>query len=287
MDVNMDPVIIIGMHRAGTSMLTRFLEEAGIFMGKDKGINDESLFFQHINNWSLFQANCTWDNPYNIQFMNEFLLNNLHRTIENRLSSIFLSRYSGISKFLRFRSVKNFNFKWGWKDPRNTLLMPLWSRIFPGARIIHIYRNPLDVAGSLMKREYSLEKKFTPNFRIKRIETFLKPGRIYYQSSRVHNIDEGIKLWKEYTEIALDSSRYFKNTIHIRYEDLAEDTEKCLAGLFDFLGIGKNKDILNSISAKIDKSRSLAFINDPDSLKVYEKYRSDDIFAKLNYDKLI
>lgn len=39
------PVIIIGMHRSGTSMLTRVLQRAGLFMGEHREENDESLFF--------------------------------------------------------------------------------------------------------------------------------------------------------------------------------------------------------------------------------------------------
>lgn len=30
------PVIIAGMHRSGTTMITRMLEEAGLFVGKRK-----------------------------------------------------------------------------------------------------------------------------------------------------------------------------------------------------------------------------------------------------------
>ena len=42
-----NPVIIIGMHRSGTTMLAKFISELGIFLGssKNRGPNHESYFF--------------------------------------------------------------------------------------------------------------------------------------------------------------------------------------------------------------------------------------------------
>jgi hypothetical protein len=41
---------------------------------------------------------------------------------------------------------------WGWKDPRSSLLLPFWRRIFPGLRVIVCVRDPLEVVLSLRKR---------------------------------------------------------------------------------------------------------------------------------------
>ena len=58
-----DPVIFIGMHRSGTSMLGRLLEELGMFFGSLKDENNEALFFQDLNEWLLGQCGGRWDNP--------------------------------------------------------------------------------------------------------------------------------------------------------------------------------------------------------------------------------
>ena len=50
------------------------------------------------------------------------------------------------------------HFGWGWKDPRTSLLLPLWGKIFPNAQVVHIYRNGHYVALSLLKRDMRLEK---------------------------------------------------------------------------------------------------------------------------------
>jgi hypothetical protein len=41
---------------------------------------------------------------------------------------------------------------WGWKDPRNTLTLGLWLRVFPDARVVHVVRHGIDVALSLERR---------------------------------------------------------------------------------------------------------------------------------------
>jgi hypothetical protein len=42
---------------------------------------------------------------------------------------------------------------WGWKDPRNSITLPVWLKLFPDARVIHIVRNGVDVAESLYRRQ--------------------------------------------------------------------------------------------------------------------------------------
>ena len=42
-----NPIIIIGMHRSGTSMLSKILEYSDIFLGNNKDINNEALFFKN------------------------------------------------------------------------------------------------------------------------------------------------------------------------------------------------------------------------------------------------
>ena len=65
------PIIIVGMHRSGTSLVTRLLEQLGLFVGCEKDENNESLFFQELNDWILCQAGATWDNPLATEWLIE------------------------------------------------------------------------------------------------------------------------------------------------------------------------------------------------------------------------
>ncbi len=45
MDSKVSLVIVIGMHRSGTGMISRLVEEMGLFVGTEKDGNNKSLFF--------------------------------------------------------------------------------------------------------------------------------------------------------------------------------------------------------------------------------------------------
>ena len=63
------PIIFIGMHRSGTSMLGRLLESLGLFAGTRKDPNNEAVFFQQINDWLLTQCGARWDMPGATQYL--------------------------------------------------------------------------------------------------------------------------------------------------------------------------------------------------------------------------
>ena len=57
------PIIITGMHRSGTTLLSQLLEKNDIFMGRYKETNNESKFFLRINRWMMTTIGASWDNP--------------------------------------------------------------------------------------------------------------------------------------------------------------------------------------------------------------------------------
>ena len=92
------PVIILGMHRSGTSMLSRILEKLDIFMGWRKEENNEALFFLKFNDWILKQANATWDNPYNYKFVEENFKNLMSKLAERYIKSLRRIEYLRLVK---------------------------------------------------------------------------------------------------------------------------------------------------------------------------------------------
>jgi hypothetical protein len=287
MDNNAVPVIVIGMHRSGTSMLTRFLQESGIFMGKEKGKNDEAFFFQEINDWILYQAGATWDNPYNMRFINDYFVRHISSAIHARLSSVWLKKYLGLARTIRYRSIDNLDIPWGWKDPRTTLTLPIWKTLFPEARLVHIYRNPVDVAASLRKREYDIENSYRHTFRKKQREWFLTKRPTYYQSSRAHNIHEGVKLWEEYLGLALAADQYYDSIMHIEYEEFLRKPGKILRQLSEFLSIDIDNALIASISSQADASRSFAFLGDPELVAVYSRVKENPLVSRLGYSNIM
>lgn len=144
-------LIVIGMHRSGTSALSGELANFGVFMGKSllkpqAGVNDKGFW----ENAKLVELNDTlfdtivssWDDP-----VSPIRLANTPELDESHL--LFMENF--ISK-----EYQNCDL-WGMKDPRVSILLPFWNKVFDRLSIkpnyILMIRHPLEVAGSLCKRD--------------------------------------------------------------------------------------------------------------------------------------
>ena len=58
--------MIIGMHRSGTSMLSRTLRKCGVFVGADVQSDCESSLFLSINDALFTRCYSIWNNPFGI-----------------------------------------------------------------------------------------------------------------------------------------------------------------------------------------------------------------------------
>lgn len=130
------------MHRSGTTLVTKSLEKAGIFMGVLKDHNFEAMHFLSLNQQTLWAVGASWlqptvPEPVHYKILPARVLYEEHFKLVNRWQK------------LKHRA---FPQAWGWKDPRNTFTLPMWLAVFPGARVLHVLRNEEAVAESLKKR---------------------------------------------------------------------------------------------------------------------------------------
>lgn len=276
------PVIIIGMHRSGTTMLTRILEKTGLFMGHYKDENDESFFFVNFNKWMMKNANSSWDNPYCFNFINDNFKSHIKRVYDKRQKSLFAIKYLGFKDYWKYKAINNIDFRWGWKDPRNTFTIDIWKEIYPKAKILHIYRNPVDVANSLKVRSMEIEDKYVQNFKIKLKEKLLIGSAGYTDSYRIMDIREGFNLWQEYVYRALKE----KSALHIKYEDLLFNPNYKLTEIFQFLELDVDGEKMKHISNYFDSGRRYAFLKNAALVNFYKKIQNNDLVKKLEYDKI-
>ncbi len=276
------PVIILGMHRSGTSLIAKILQQNGLFIGNDLDDNFESQFFCKLNDWAMFQAGATWDNPYNMNFLTDKFISEISDSFNNRINSRFIKKYH--KNFNKLILNKKF---WGWKDPRNTFTLSIWLNIFPNAKLVHIYRNPIDVAKSLQNREIKFQKIKNSNTKtgIKKYlyKRFLLKKRIFSQSQRINNIYEGIKLWEQYTSKALLINN---NIFHLSYENLLNNPSKIIKQISKFLNLKtSDQDITKSIYG-LNKNRKFAFLENKELIEIYKKTQNNSLLDKLNYKNL-
>ena len=103
---NLAPIIIVGMHRSGTTMLVDIFEKLGGFFGNKYGINKEAYEFLKFHEETLRNTGGAWDNVELLKYIDEhkiaveqlqkkFLAYSKKRKIKNYISKIFFNSFSG------------------------------------------------------------------------------------------------------------------------------------------------------------------------------------------------
>ena len=279
------PVILLGMHRSGTTMITRLLETLGLFVGAEKEVNNEALFFFGINNWIFDIHTARPELPYNMQYTNPACEKVILESLEYFLHSRKKKQYLGALNS-KYASVKDLDIPWGWKDPKNTYTLKFWKQVFPGAKVVHIYRNPIDSVSSYIERDLELKNRFTWNWKKKLKRDFLI-SRNFHQNFRLTNIEEGFSLWKEYVSKALSLKNEVKDYIEIKYEDFLADPENKLSELSAFAGLQSSDGQIKEAIKSVDASRAYAFTENKEYVEIYRKLKDDELIRQLGYQSIL
>lgn len=293
-------------------MIANMLHKMGFFIGWSLEPNFEARFFLTINQLILNAYGARWDNPEPAENLlkHSDLRTIVRQNILNDLYSFRAFYFLGPKRYIRYRSIPNLNVPWGWKDPRTTLLLPLWLEIFPAAKILHIYRNGIDVANSLMKREHRRLKNITNSTRF--LETvssqkkqIIKDGLILYFMNKIQSrynklspfyrykeigisqcisVEKGFELWCEYMNKSLEYTEVHHNKfLNIRYEDFLVEPRSNLLEILSFCGISLNEKKLDAVVADVNPERGYAFRKDKSLLEYYGTVKKHPLMIKLGY----
>jgi hypothetical protein len=132
------PVMVVGMHRSGTSFLTGSLQQAGLELGSHSAWNPhnlkgnrENLEIVAFHDALLAARGCAWDNPptERIKWTPD----------EEHQAKQLIADYQGVAR-------------WGFKDPRSLLVVDGWLELIPDLKFVGIFRHPTAVAQSLEAR---------------------------------------------------------------------------------------------------------------------------------------
>lgn len=271
------------MSRSGTSMLTKMLEGLGLFVGKKLTNNHEAVFFRKINDWLLTQSSAGLEDPGSIKYL---LQDKQARAlygefVEFSMTTPDVISFLGFRNYYQYRTPQNLDIPWGFKDPRNTFTLPFWLDLFPDAKVIHIYRHPLDIAGSLItRRKRGLDRLQSRHTNLKPLywyylmQKFLMRNRVFVDI-RGGNLEEAFAIWEEYLEQARTHVANLKDrAIEIQYEDFLENPGVILKSTAEFCGLNASDSEIESISSGVNKSRAYAYLNEPE-LKAYSLQIAD------------
>jgi hypothetical protein len=228
------PVIVMGMHRSGTTMLARLLSSAGVFMGHQLTTNFESMFFQWLNRDILDPLGCSWarleDLPEVGVLFEKFTT--MKRIVGDRLTRGLVAEHFGGGPV---------GESWGWKDPRTCLTLPFFQGFFPDARIVFIYRDPRDVAMSLLTRH---ERAYDKSFRL---------GAADAQARFTHYL----ALWDEYNRRALEGMAAFRSVISVRSEDFVESPRGPMHDILTMLTLPPTREMEQQLAeVRLDRARA-------------------------------
>lgn len=149
-----EPVIICGCHGGGTSYVAKLLRWSGLFLGADAGPPadrkfHESRVFRRTNEGILqtLTGGCSlgmrtvdpgeWGRYFRGLEDPETFEAALRRIDARRIRR----RYWGGNRLTTYlRRLRLRNTRWGWKDPRNSLTLDIWLRIFARPKVLVVTR---------------------------------------------------------------------------------------------------------------------------------------------------
>jgi len=144
-------IVVLGMHRSGTSAITRGLMVLGVELGNHlipPAPNNETGFFEDVEvnaiNVELYESLGHGQNWHTLAFVpRDELLHKKNALLRLRAIELLRSRLQTTDCF-------------GLKDPRICRILPFWQNVFEYLQLKVSYiiavRNPLSVARSLRKR---------------------------------------------------------------------------------------------------------------------------------------
>lgn len=184
-------LVLTGMHRSGTSLVANYLRRAGVDMGEE-----------------LLPADV--GNP--LGYYEDVHIHDLHRELLSKagiadgftvtdddipvaVDAVFRERAREIA---RGRASKG---QWGWKEPRTALFLDLWRDVLDDVRFLFVFRRPLAVLDSLLRRAANASITDRP-------ELALVMWRVYnaemLRFSRAH---PDVCLWWETEEFVKEPAR--------------------------------------------------------------------------------
>lgn len=193
---------VVGMHRAGTSMVAKALRLGGVYLGSDEDLVDPAPdnpegFYEHasfveLDDDLLEAAGGAWDQPPEWP----------PAGVDDPRVAHLAERAAELAGTLE-RSPA-----WGWKDPRASLLGRFWLDVVPDLRFVVCLRHPLEVALSLKRRN---------------------------KASYAH----GLALWRTYYATLLDAVPADRRLV-THYDRHFEDVRGEAARLLAFAGVEGN-----------------------------------------------
>jgi hypothetical protein len=135
-------LVVTGMHRSGTSLVAKYLAEAGIDMGAElipPDVGNPHGYYEDAQIHDLHR-----------RMMRKAGIEDTFTVTRDRLPLAFDD--SDIAEARAIVAARATGPAWGWKEPRTSLYLDLWSQVLDDAVFLFLFRRPDAVLDSLMRR---------------------------------------------------------------------------------------------------------------------------------------
>lgn len=177
-------LIVLGMHRSGTSLFANWIYKCGLYMGEEfddkvlgnpKGqFEDRQFYLLHEN---ILKKN---DLSYLVTENDKVSIDN--EDVEN-IQSLINKRFSEHNQ-------------WGWKEPRTCLFLDAYQQLLPSAKVVILYRSFNDVVDSLIRRYYKQQLRLKRRNKLAAIYN----TKIKYKYFKKYHGDFWLKVWLNYNK---------------------------------------------------------------------------------------
>ncbi len=211
-------IVVLGMHRSGTSVTTNLLTELGVPLSDDlmpaTSANQRGYFesqeISDLHDDVLELFGLKWDTPTTLRALpHNWWKQPQVASIREKLAQIAARELTG-------RAV------WAFKDPRTARLLPLWKDIIAqldlDARFVLVSRHPAEVAGSLMVRD-RIDPMIAELLWIEH-----NADAILHCGKRVDAIIE----YQDWLDIPLQQARYMIGKLGLTYQGSDEELQEIL-----------------------------------------------------------
>jgi hypothetical protein len=226
----MPTIVVLGMHRSGTSCVARALHEGGMYLG-DKLMNQVASdnLEGHWEAWNAVQINDDILTASGAQW---------HRLPLDLTLAPPEGIDQRIEQFLEELAVQPVH---GFKDPRTLITFPVWEPHLSDARIVACLRHPYNVATSLARRvidwrwEQGLELWMEYNLRLLHYTSEVDPAWVYWFDfdAEASAADEALR--GLITALGLQPKQEHFNSFLRHHDELPRIEDPRLAELYDAL----------------------------------------------------
>ena len=216
-------LIIAGMHRSGTSLISNWLTKCGLQLGEEllgPGWGNEDGHFEDVE----------------FLKMHEEVLNS-NNLPSSGLTDVQIDSFSIYEKE-KLKSIikikQQLYDQWGWKDPRTCLFLDVYQELLPDACYLIILRDYQSVVSSLLRREFkAVDKKYMSRKYLSRLvwQKVRRPRRLlkFYNE----HTSRFLRVWIAYNQDILNCIKNLNNDsfVVVNYSMLNKED----ARLFSFL----------------------------------------------------